>query len=48
MLFCNAISLNSNSHGFTSWGGEVGGGGGGVPPTAKNLLITPHMEIFTQ
>ena len=45
MLFCNTISLNSNSHGFPSrevrWGRET------LPPAANILLITSHLKIFS-
>ena len=44
MLFCNTISLDSNSHGFPSRGG--GGRPLPPPPTAKNLLIISHLKIF--
>ena len=44
MIFCNTISLQSNSHGFPSSGG---GGDSSPPPTAKHMLITSHLKIFS-
>ena len=46
MLFCNTISLHSNSHGFSSR--EVGWGRDTLPPPAANiLLITSYLKIFS-
>ena len=45
MLFCNTISLHSNSHGFSSR--EVGWGRDTLPPSRQNLLITSHLKIFS-
>ena len=36
MIFCNTISLQSNSHGFPS-----SGGGGGLPPQQPNICLLP-------
>ena len=45
MLFCNFVSLHSNSHGFPSR--KVGWVRETLPPAANILLITSHLKIFS-